>query len=430
MKRNESQAYIAGSILLDPTAALEECARRNVTEEWFTDHLCKAVFLAARAVQSEGGAVLEEASIAAYIRQNHLLDDFQASHFDSLMDGVTTVAHLAHYIGVAAEDHKRRMANDLSVEIRQALKYGASSSAVIDKIQSYCTTCSLMDVEEEPSEIWIKRMMSNYRKAREKGGYGVVSRFFHLQRLLFGYPPQMTTVLAGPTKHGKTTLALNEILDMVSNGDPVDFFSLEMPKDQIREKLAADMLGIEWTRIRAGKMKTEEESLIEEAFRKIDKFPLRIYDAPMTPEKVVSLMHGRASKVKVFFLDYFGLLQRSKSDPSNDAAAFSRHSNLLTNAAKHTKTHLVVLAQLNRDSVEVDRKTGRPIVPRPTHLKGSGTIEQDSGRLIMVYQDPDCGTHLLPDDVPTYLDVQLNRFGETGRELFTFRKRFSRLIAR
>lgn len=228
-------------------------------------------------------------------------------------------------------------------------------------------------------------------KLPDGGTLGVPTGFIDLDNLTTGWKPGQMIIVAGRPGQGKTTIALDFCRTAtLKAGMTAMFFSLEMSKDEVLEKIIAAEARIETSKLKKGKLSAEEWQLAQKAAEAIEKSNLIIDDSPK-----ITLPHIRAAAVKqkarpegldILFIDYLQLLSSGEKVESRqqEVSNFSRQSKLL---AKELGVPVVVLSQLNRSSEQRADKS-----PSPSDLRESGSLEQDADIILLIhrpeYYDP------------------------------------------
>jgi len=159
--------------------------------------------------------------------------------------------------------------------------------------------------------------------------------------------------IAGAFKNGKTTFALNLILDFVSQGIPSAIFSLEMTRKEVIEKILSMELTIPYELLRnPKKLNDTQRANLMRATKNFSNRKLFFFDNLLLFNEIESMTRKLAENenVKIILIDYIGLIKSSfkyKSIESRERE-ISMLSNSLKILAKETKTVIIVISQLNR----------------------------------------------------------------------------------
>lgn len=194
-------------------------------------------------------------------------------------------------------------------------------------------------------------------------------------------------VVGGRPGMGKTMFSttVTETVGL-KNKKPVLFFSLEMPVDQISERVAFHR-----ARVSKEDLLSKQSGVMDGAWGKVGHCmkdfidsPIYINDKPSLSVHQVRAEARRMSKklggLGVVIVDY--LQKMRMSDPENMNRSVGEIATGLKNLAKELRCPVIALAQLNRKVEE--RANKRPVA---ADLRESGVIEQEADVIFMIYRD-------------------------------------------
>lgn len=187
-------------------------------------------------------------------------------------------------------------------------------------------------------------------------------------------------IIAARPGMGKTTFALICAWNAALAGIKVVFFSLEMPRNQLISKLASLITQIDYKRIKAGALTSEELKQVLAARKIIENSNLIIDDKVKTIEDISekSAEYASIHGVRLFFMDYIQrCVTKIKQDIRLMIIDITRE---LKSIAKSHYVAFVALSQLNR-SVD-NRPNKRPVL---TDLKESSSIEEDADLVAFLF---------------------------------------------
>lgn len=188
-----------------------------------------------------------------------------------------------------------------------------------------------------------------------------------------GLQPTDLIVLAGRPGMGKTALGLTMSWKAAKLGHKVAFFSMEMGKHQLTQRILCAPKNTNLHHIRTNRQTPEDMENIRAAVTELGNIPLYIDDASRkTPLQILSQCKRMKKKhgLDLVLIDYLqlGKLDKETDNRSEYVGEFARG---MKAAAKDLEIPFVGLAQLNR---EVEHRTTR--VPQLSDLKESGGIEE------------------------------------------------------
>jgi len=183
---------------------------------------------------------------------------------------------------------------------------------------------------------------------------------------------------------GKTAFALN-IAEHVAatNKQPVAFFSLEMSRQQLAQRLLCSRSGVDSHRVRRNMLSEEEYGRLAMTVGDLADAPLFIDDSPG-----LSLLQLRARArrlaarhdIKAVFVDYLQLMSSPGAESrQQEVSELSRGIKAL---ARELSVPVICLSQLNRSP---EAREGHR--PRMSDLRESGSIEQDADVVMMLHRE-------------------------------------------
>ncbi|MGK7905238.1 MAG: replicative DNA helicase [Hormoscilla sp.] len=191
---------------------------------------------------------------------------------------------------------------------------------------------------------------------------------------------------------------------------PIAIFSLEMSCEQLVMRLLSSEAKIESNRLRAGRISQLEWDSLSKALGTLSDLPIFIDD---TPNQTVGQMRSQARRLQaeqggalgLILIDYLQLMEGASD---NRVQELSRITRQLKGLARELNVPVITLSQLSR-GVE-SRNNKRPMM---SDLRESGSIEQDSDLILMLYRDeyynPDT-----PDRNIAEVIITKHRNGPTG----------------
>jgi replicative DNA helicase len=210
-----------------------------------------------------------------------------------------------------------------------------------------------------------------------------------LDNKLAGLQESNLIVLAARPGVGKTTFALNIALNAaLKDKIPVGFFSLEMSKEELVDRLLVGAADIDAWRLKTGRLSDEDYKKLTDAMGELSEAPIFIDD---TPGASILEMRTKARKIKMekniklLIVDYLQLANAGRYYESrvNEVSAISQG---LKNLARELKIPVIALSQLSR-AVE-QRGTKKPQL---SDLRESGCltgetqlIDAETGKILTI----------------------------------------------
>ena len=251
--------------------------------------------------------------------------------------------------------------------------------------------------------------------SNNKGGTtGISTGFTELDRITNGFGKGELIIVAARPGMGKTTLALNFMLDAVKQDKRVLMYSVEMTATE----LVSNISEIPGDRIHRGKLTDTEYKGVYDDTSDIINSGLLYIDAETSELfsiKSVAKKLNHLAKLDMIIIDYMQLLSGGDSNnkQQNREQQIAFISRNLKALAKELDIPIICLSQLSR-AVE-SRGNKRPML---SDLRESGAIEQDANKVIFIYRD---GYYSKTNDTTTEIIVAKNRAGRLGTAVLNFR---------
>jgi len=246
---------------------------------------------------------------------------------------------------------------------------------------------------------------------------GVPTGFTDIDKVLGGLHKSDLIILAARPSMGKTSLTMEIAKRVAMNAQVgVAFFSLEMSKDQLVDKLLASVSGIDSWKIRTGKFSDDPQNnefmKLGAAIGQLDKAPIWIDDSGSLN---ILELRSKARRLKarhnvgLIIIDYLQLMSGGGSRyAGNRVQEVSDISRGLKMLAKELDIPVLALSQLSR-SVE-GRDDKRPML---SDLRDSGSIEQDADIVMFIHREEMYNKETKKKGIADIL-ISKHRNGSTG----------------
>ena len=314
-----------------------------------------------------------------------------ASYLAKLANTVPTAAHVEHY-GKIVKDQatKRSLMTAASRLVDLSLDEGLAAEELLDKAESEVFSLTqqhmaqaFIPVREALAESFDR--LDELHKQSE-GLRGVPSGFKDIDDTLAGMQRSNLLILAARPGVGKTALALNIAQKVsVEYKRPVGYFSLEMSREELVDRLLVAQADIDAWRLKTGKLSEDDFTKLSNAMGELAEAPLYIDDTPAlsilemrTKARRLQVDHG----IDLLVIDYLQLARSRNLE--NRVQEVSEISQGLKNLARELKIPVLALSQLSR-AVE-QRGIKRPQL---ADLRDSGSIEQDADVVMFLWREDD-----------------------------------------
>ena len=340
------------------------------------------------------------------------------AYLTELTNYVPTAAHATAYAEIVASKAMRRRLIKASADISE-LGYDEDTNVqeLLEKAEAELFSVSDQSLKQDLVSLETILTDSFDRMEelhRNKGQLrGVRTGWRDLDNMTAGLQRSDLIVLAARPAMGKTTLVTNLAYNVATVAkQPVLFFSLEMSKEQLVDRMLADASGVDAWNIRTGNLSDDDFSKLSEAMGEMAEAPIYIDDTPGLSVLEMRTKARRAAHERplgLIIVDYLQLMQASGRSDGNRVQEVSEISRGLKLIARELNVPVIALSQLSR-SVE----SRSPQIPQLADLRESGSIEQDADIVMFIYREAYYNPDTDRDNI-TDLIIAKHRNGPVGR---------------
>jgi replicative DNA helicase len=216
--------------------------------------------------------------------------------------------------------------------------------------------------------------------AENRGGMGINTPWPTLTRRLCGLGKGELVVLAGRPSMGKSIVAMQLAHHAAKEGHGAAFFSLEMTRENLTDRLISAVGGLDYRRLRERRLDSDERMVAARAAREIWNLPLKTDDGrSRSVPAITSALRKLIAKqpIRLVLVDYVQLM-RSTGRPESRREGVSEISHSMKHLASEFGVTVVLLSQLNREC-EIEKRQ-----PRLSDLSESGALEHDADVVLFV----------------------------------------------
>jgi len=423
----EAEMSFLGSILIDKEAMLK--VADAIDEEDFYKPNHGHVYETMKELYSKNDPI-DVLTLGNRLEEKKLLDNVGGrAYLVKLSNSVPTSAHIKQY----AEIIRRKST------LRKLLKSAQEISKLGYQEEAEDIASLLDQAQRELSKVTQKHIKASFTPIkgvlsttfdridmlhREKGKLrGVPTGFTQLDSLLAGLQKSDMVILAARPSVGKTSFALDIVRHAAIKGKAaVGFFSLEMSKEQLVDRLLCAEAGVDLWKMRTGNLSDRPDSddfprighamgVLSEARIFIDDFPGNNVMQIRTKARRLQQEHG----LDLIVIDYLQLMEsHNDKNASNRVQEVAEMSRNLKGIARELDIPVLALSQLSR-AVEQTK----PAIPKLSHLRESGSIEQDADVVMFIYRKG-ADRNYRPEDIPPdernigEIHIAKHRNGPTG----------------
>ena len=371
-------------------------------------------------------------TVSDYLNNENLMEKVGGVTFiTALANTVPTAANVTYHAKIVREKSDLRHLINTATDIA-GMAYESSDDVadVIDKSEKM-----IMEVANRQNVSAFTPMrdivMETFDKINvlyeSKGGLtGIPCGFTDLDKLTSGLQASDLILVAARPSMGKTAFTLNIGAHVaLKEHKNVAFFSLEMSKQQLVQRMLCSEGGIDSQKLRKGELDKTDWSKLVNVANKVAEAPLYIDD---TAGITVMELRSKARRLKaekgldLIIIDYLQLMQgrTGKGATDNRQQEISEISRSLKAVARELNVPVIALSQLSR-SVE-SRQIKRPML---SDLRESGSLEQDADIVMFLYREDYYDPETVNKNI-TEVIVAKHRNGPVDTVKIFFKKEFTR----
>lgn len=413
---DEAEASVLGAILIDKDAIV--AVAEFLRPEHFYNQQNGLIYEAILHLYEERKPI-DLVTLKDELKKRKILSKVGgSSYLAELVNQVPTAAHVEEY-GLIIKDNytKRELISAAARITEEAFDEGKEARKVLDDAEQAIFALSQKHLKEgflPVKEILAESFDRLDELHKTAGGLrGVPTGFKDLDDTLAGMQDSNLLILAARPGLGKTAFAL-EIARHVAVKEklPVGFFSLEMSKEELVDRLLVSQADIDAWKLKTGRLSEDDFTRLSEAMGILAEAPLFIDD---TPALTILEMRTKARRLmaeqglKLLIVDYLQLM-KSVRQLENRVQEVSEISMGLKNLARELKIPVLAISQLSREVEKRGKKR-----PQLADLRESGSIEQDADVVMFLWREDD-------DDLENVeLEVAKHRNGPLRRIKLRFR---------
>lgn len=405
---NDAEKSVLGAALIDPVCVPIVCG--ELTKDYFSSDQPAVIFEAIRELHAAGTSV-DLVTLECQLQKVGTYD--RAGGIEclcDLMSFVPTSANVRNYIEQLQSTRKAvvfrsGMARALSLLDNGDDFYADEAKATLDAINSIGAK----------SEQTLADILPEVLNRLGDKTLGIRTGFRALDAVAKGFYPGRLIIIGARPGIGKTALACNIAANMCKDGRTVAYFSLEMSRAEIAERMVlSEALVDQYKAYRGGEETTEK---ILEAQESMSAWKLLIDDrASVSAGQIVSTCYKfiqQYGHLDCVFVDYLQLMRVRQRRESNRAEELGTITRAMKIFSREINCPIVMLAQLSRVADGT-----RPTI---AHLRESGAIEQDADMVILLHRTEEAPTE-------TTLIIGKNRHGAVGDDHLVWRADCTRFM--
>ncbi|MEA3305432.1 MAG: replicative DNA helicase [Candidatus Omnitrophota bacterium] len=423
----DAEIAILGSMLIEEEAIAKTI--EIINEKSFYKESHRIIYSAIIELFSKNSAVDLVTLIEALKKKGQLENADGISYLTSLTTSIPTAANVVYYARIVREKSALRALINNATEIVQNCYEPANDvDKLLDKAERLIFEITSKKAGQK--SVLLKDIIKSSIETidnlyqRKENITGVPTGFHEFDIMTAGLQPSDFIVIAGRPAMGKSALVtcMAEHAGVVEK-IPVAFFSLEMSKEQLVQRILCSHARVNAHKVRTGFLSQSDWPKLVNAAGKLSEAPIYIDDTP-----AISVLELRAKArrlkaqhdIKLIILDYLQLMQaHAKSE--NRQQEISEISRSLKALARELSVPIIAISQLSR-AVE-QRADHRPQL---SDLRESGAIEQDADLVVLLLREEYYNPNLEEKKGLAEVIIAKQRNGPAGTINLTFIGEYTR----
>lgn len=349
------------------------------------------------------------------------------AYVGSLVSNTPSISNIKTYARIVADKSRERRMLQALAEATDEVWAQGDTDEKLDKAARHISDATETRSGAGPkrAEELLPAWIDALDERHSAGGriVGLRTGFVDFDHKLAGLQKSDLIIVAGRPSMGKSTFAFNIASNVAMDaGVPTAIFSMEMPSEQILNKLHSDRRKVNHDAIRTGKLEQHEWERLTKAMGEIKDAPIYIDDTPsLTPHELKARarrLHKREG-IGLVVVDYLQLM-RVPGYQQNRRGEIEEVSRSLKALAKELHIPVIALSQLSRNLE--NRPNKRPVM---SDLRESGAIEQDADVIAFIYRDEVYNEDSAEKGIAE-INIAKQRNGPTGKIRLVTQLHFSR----
>ena len=385
---NDAELAVLGSMLLDKEAIGH--AIELLEPSFFYKEAHAKIYATIINLYDKNKAV-DIVTLVEQLRNSNALEDAGGpAYIASITSAIPTSANIVHYAKIVKEKAiLRNLISTATQIVSETYDNVSTVDALLDKAERMIFDITTNKVEAKVTSIKdiikssIETIDNLYQ--RKENITGIATGFHDLDVMTAGLQKSDLIIVAGRPSMGKSALVscIAEHIGVVEKA-PIAFFSLEMAKQQLVQRMLCSHARVDAHKVRTGFLSQSDWPKLVNAAGKLSESPIYIDD---TPGVSALELRAKARRLKAQYdiglvvVDYLQLMQGSVGIESRQQE-ISDISRSLKALARELNVPLIAVSQLSR---AVEQRADRR--PQLSDLRESGAIEQDADLVVLLLRE-------------------------------------------
>lgn len=385
----DAEVAVLGAMLLERDAISRAIER--LSENAFYSEANRRIYQATVLLYDRNEAV-DIVTLIEELKRQEILDEVGGpAYITELVNSIPTAANIDHYTKIVWEKFLLRELIKTATNIA-AEGYQSSSDVedLLDRAEKMVfdiTSNTKRDMRTYAMKDIVKTSIETIDRLyqRKENVTGVPTGFHDLDIKTAGLQKSDFIVIAGRPSMGKSAFATS-ILEYVGTKEkiPCAFFSLEMSKEQMAQRMLCAIAKLNANKVRTGFLAQSDWGKLMDAANKLSESPIYIDDsASISSLELRAKARRLKSKhdIQLIIIDYLQLM-RASTRAENRQQEITEISRSMKALARELNVPVIAISQLSR---AVESREGHR--PQLSDLRESGAIEQDADVVMLLMRE-------------------------------------------
>lgn len=384
----EAEQAVLGCILVNPKCFTDVTIALRAEYFYYERH--RAIFTIMQQLDALNGTI-DVVMVLEKLRAENVFNDDASgkAYIYQLCESVPSVSNISSYCDIIRDKFYVRTLVTVSSEIiDKAENSNQEADILLDEAEQ-----RIYDIRQGRSVVGptkfsdiLPNIYDNLYKlnSEDKDQFkGLPTGFPDFDKMCTGLNRSDLVLIGARPAMGKTSFVLNMARNVcVRSERKVLFFSLEMSKEQLAQRIISTEARIPSQKMRTGDLSPKEWEDMNHACLYLAQLPMYFDDTSNITVPEMKARIRRLKDVGAVFIDYLQLMQSAKKteNRNQEVSEITRSLKLM---AKDLNIPVVVCAQLSRGT----ETRGSSHKPQLSDLRESGSIEQDADIVAMLYRE-------------------------------------------
>lgn len=384
----EAEQAVLGCVLMNPKCFSDVAV--SLRPEYFYYERHRAIYTIMQQLDTSNGTI-DIVMVLEKLRAENVFggDADGKNYLYQLTESVPSVSNISTYCDIIRDKFYIRTLVNVSNEIiDKAENSNESAEILLDEAEQRIYEIRQGKSLSGPSKL--SDIISNVYDTLHKLNSpdrdqfkGLPTGFPDFDKMCTGLNKSDLVLIGARPAMGKTSFTLNMARNVcVRSNKKVLFFSLEMSKEQLAQRIISTEARVPSQKMRTGELTEKEWDDMNQACLYLAQLPMYFDDTSNITVPEMKARIRRLKDVGAVFIDYLQLMQSAKRT-ENRNQEISEITRSLKLMAKDLMIPVVVCAQLSRGT----EQRGSSHKPQLSDLRESGSIEQDADIVVMLYRE-------------------------------------------